>query len=417
MYTIPEPLHDFIRQNLTRDEADAIFKQFKKSFIPNRQVLWTGMTRNSAQRWADTQGMQTLTTAMGPYMDCNNQLCPKRGKTAAAWTKYIHGASAIFALCISDGSVVTVLSSPPPERFHPSGNTSFQTIEKPIITGSLGNRPVGRIEAVHPIVPAAQHFLYQLWPDDEVACWIHQFGLDEKVIQWRPVARKPLAPLLETSGTGTHPRVTGEKHFAQRSNRACQRHYMGEVSTASAMWAGREVRENGNCQSGVQDLQRLHAEEKRALEAEMSAVVREFGLKRKRERRALQEEEVASFRSYKGRKKSEKRQLIKQYKKMRGELVLRHKRERESAETEAAVQRKRLKERQKSQLARLLKGNFTGKPLQMEAKSQRSEDSLEIDRDMASGQRASYLVSFWRQLSVSAKRILWYINKLWQDSA
>ncbi len=417
MYTIPEPLQDFIRQNLTRDEADAISKQFKKSFIPNRQVLWTGMTRDSAQRWADSQGMQTLTTAMGPYMDCNNQLCPKREKTAAAWTKYIHGASAIFALCISDGSVVTVLSSPPPERFHPSGNTSFQTIEKPIITGSLGNRPVGRIEAVHPVVPAAQHFLYQLWPEDDVACWIHQFGLDEKVIQWRPVARRPLAPLLETSGTGTHPRVTVDKHFAQRSKRACQRHYLGEISIAAASWAGREVHEKGNGQSGVRGVQLLHAEEKRALEAEMSAEIRAFGLKRKRERRALQEEEVASLKGYKGRKKSEKRELIKQYKKMRVGLLLRHKRERESVETEAAVQRKSLKERHRNQLARLLQGNHTGKPLSMWAKSQRSEGSLEDDRDIASGQHASYLVSFWRQLSVSAKRIFWYINKLWQESA
>jgi hypothetical protein len=36
---------------------------------PVFSVLWSGILRDEAQRWADGHEMQTLTTAMGPLMD------------------------------------------------------------------------------------------------------------------------------------------------------------------------------------------------------------------------------------------------------------------------------------------------------------------------------------------------------------
>lgn len=52
------------------------------------------------------------------------------------------GASAIFAWFVSRGEKVTVLSPPPPSRFHPIGLTNFQEIEKPILKGK-GGRSTG----------------------------------------------------------------------------------------------------------------------------------------------------------------------------------------------------------------------------------------------------------------------------------
>ncbi|PQK16787.1 hypothetical protein BB8028_0006g11060 [Beauveria bassiana] len=153
MNQCPDALMQFIHGNLSSATIASIAVQLQKSCVPDRQVLWTGMTREAAQKWADAHDLQTLTTAMGAYMNTKNQLCPQKQKSHAAWIDYIHGASALFALRISQGEVVTVLSNPPPQRFHPDGNTSFQCIEAPIITGELGNRAVTRNEIALRMLP------------------------------------------------------------------------------------------------------------------------------------------------------------------------------------------------------------------------------------------------------------------------
>ncbi|OJJ29603.1 hypothetical protein ASPWEDRAFT_81537, partial [Aspergillus wentii DTO 134E9] len=67
----------------------------------------------------------------------------------------IKGASALFAWHICEGEEVTVLTPPPPCRFHPSGFTSYQVIEEPILKGA------------HPDVKGAEDFRYQIWPVDK----------------------------------------------------------------------------------------------------------------------------------------------------------------------------------------------------------------------------------------------------------
>lgn len=303
-------------------------------------------------------------------MDSNNQLCPKREKTPATWTNYIHSASAIFAFYNSQGSVVTILSSPPPERFHPSGNTSFQTIKNLVITGKLSNRPVGRIEAVHPVVPAAQNFSYQLWPRDKVASWIHVFGLIGQATYWRPVARKHLAPILVTYYNSNSAPATDKKHFMQHSNGIKRR----GVTDNIAISGRKDYRP-----SEVRSLQLLHTKEKKALQVERSAFIKAISLKRKRERIALEAEEADSLKRYKGRKKAKKKALTRQYKKIREALTLRHKRERESAKKETSMKQTKLNERHRQQLARILRGGCVVEPLQIDAKSKSFEPRLRIN--------------------------------------
>jgi hypothetical protein len=106
-----------LRQYLTIEEEKQIIEQFRQSWRPNVQVLWNGVLREEAQKWADEHNMQTLTTVMGLLMDKKNPLCPNHDKTKSCWTRYIKGASAIFAWSLSRGKTVVVLSPPPPQRY------------------------------------------------------------------------------------------------------------------------------------------------------------------------------------------------------------------------------------------------------------------------------------------------------------
>ena len=159
-----------VPQYLRADEEAGIHRQFQgDTWLRNKQVLWSGILHDEAQRWADEHDMQTLTTAMGPLMDLSHPLCLRNQKSSDAWGKYVKGASAIFAWYISRGERVTVLSPPPPERFHPSGQTNYQAIEEPIVKGMLGTSAVSRIEMVHPTVKGAEDTYYQIWPVDDTA--------------------------------------------------------------------------------------------------------------------------------------------------------------------------------------------------------------------------------------------------------
>jgi hypothetical protein len=173
----------------TVEEANQIHQQFHDpSFYQNRQVLWSGILREVAKQWADQRGMQTLTTVMGSLMQTDHPSCLKSKKTPKGWSKYVKGASAIFAHYAADGQVITVLSPPPPVQFHPSGLTNFQTIEVPILKGRFAGSAVGRIELVHPGVSGAEDFRYQFWPKDEVFSWMERFGtVPVKRVQWRQV--------------------------------------------------------------------------------------------------------------------------------------------------------------------------------------------------------------------------------------
>ncbi|XEV04488.1 hypothetical protein FSHL1_009775 [Fusarium sambucinum] len=183
----PESLPPTIRQLtelwLTKQDAKDICQQFQSSCVPNRQVLWSGMLRETAQQWADQHNYQTLTTALGQLINPSDSGLPRKRKASA---RYLHGASVIFAWYISQGDCVTVLSQPPPQRFNPSGRTYYQTVEEPIIKGQLGNKAVGSIIVVHPTVKGdACEFMYEIWPHDEISLWTTRYKIPTITITWR----------------------------------------------------------------------------------------------------------------------------------------------------------------------------------------------------------------------------------------
>ncbi|RJE26458.1 hypothetical protein PHISCL_01168 [Aspergillus sclerotialis] len=211
-------------QYLNAQEAARIFQQFESpQWIHNGQVLWSGVPRDKAQQWADRHHLQTLTAAMGPFMDEEHPVCLKSKMSAHQWSRYVRGASAIFAWHIARGEKVTVLS-PPPERFHPSGLTNYQAIEEPIIQGKIGGYAVGQIVLVHPTVIESEEFLYEVWPEDKYSTWIRKFGLRNRKEKWREVGQsrdklrlKMLVARLEQRPLAEHVECLG-KAEAQREN-------------------------------------------------------------------------------------------------------------------------------------------------------------------------------------------------------
>ncbi|WKT54237.1 hypothetical protein QSH57_004821 [Fusarium oxysporum f. sp. vasinfectum] len=172
---------------ITDEEANKIHLQFQKSCVANRQVLWSGMLRQKAQYWADKHDFQTLTTALGPLLNPADPQCPNGTKSSAARNRYIHGASILFAWFITYGDLVTVLSQPPPQRFHPSGQSFYQLYEEPIIKGKMDNQAVKKIVIAHPTVGAAVDFTYEMWPHDEPSLWTTTFGIPDIKVYWRQV--------------------------------------------------------------------------------------------------------------------------------------------------------------------------------------------------------------------------------------
>lgn len=198
-----------IRDYLQPEDESIIHRQFgSSSWKPNCQVLWSGMLREQAQTWADERNLQTLTTAMGPLMDPRTPTCPYSRMSSPAWSRYVHGASAVFAWHIAKGEVVTVLCPPPPQRFHPSGRAYYQTIEEPILRAAITDGATLRIDLVHPRVHGAEDYRYQFLPHDEMDAWVAIYGTtDCRKCAWRMIK-------------GYQPQVSAKsaiKHFAAAS--------------------------------------------------------------------------------------------------------------------------------------------------------------------------------------------------------
>lgn len=220
------PLVAILRQYLSVHEAVQIIGQFQSNYwIPNGQVLWSGMPREKAQEWADRHQLQTLTTAMGPLMDVQHPDCLKLKKNHRQWSFYVHGASAIFAWRIAQGENVTLLSPPPPERFHPSGLSYYQVIEEPIIRGLLIQNAVQKINIVHPQTKESNDFSYELWPNDRRDKWVEQFGSMSYEMKWRQVGHRKEITKLKRFLASVEQQVSFTKKLKQfEKNEVC--HYV-----------------------------------------------------------------------------------------------------------------------------------------------------------------------------------------------
>jgi hypothetical protein len=230
-------------QYLTIEEQLQIGQQFHDTWRRNNQVLWSGMLREDAQRWADAHDMETLTTAMGPLMTPNHPQCLRTRKSEKGWSKYMKGASAVFAWYISRGEKATVLTPPPPERFHPSGLTNYQAIEEPILKGRKESGDMLRIEMVHPTVEGAENFSYQIWPVDETSTWLAKFGtLARRKQRWRMVKAIPENVGMGGTTISTAKRGVSEEAVPSNEERA-SRENVATVRKKAKSTEGKQVRD------------------------------------------------------------------------------------------------------------------------------------------------------------------------------
>ncbi|OHW90155.1 hypothetical protein CSPAE12_11244 [Colletotrichum incanum] len=120
---------------------------------------------------------------MGPLINLEKSKGKKRR------SKFMKGASAIFSWFISQGDWVGILLPPPPDQFHPSGSTSLQDFEIPIVKGLLRDGSVKRIDVFHPEAKneEARNSSHQLWPCDETTSWVDRFGGGRSAHAWRAV--------------------------------------------------------------------------------------------------------------------------------------------------------------------------------------------------------------------------------------
>ena len=160
------PVSDNDLEYLTQKEAEQIIARFME--IPrsyDRLVFWTGIPRDWVQQWADEHGMLTLSSAMGPLMDRKDPRCLRRYKELEEWSKYIKGASRIFARYACKRGIVRVLTLPPSWADFIRPESTYRNIEEPVFKGRSGCCCAVQINTVH-LLTTLGELEYQTWPQD-----------------------------------------------------------------------------------------------------------------------------------------------------------------------------------------------------------------------------------------------------------
>ncbi|KAJ1324062.1 transcription initiation factor TFIID subunit 3 [Microdochium nivale] len=333
---------------LTVREAVDILHEFRgRRWRPDRQVLWSGMTMDIVNRWADGCGRQTLTSAMGPLKDRGHGACLRRSKTDAQWSRYIKGASALFTWCIAQGRDVTLVTPPPAERFHPSGMTSLQMIESGILAGFTGPVFLDQIEICHPQVDEACQFFYQLWPKDEFRCWDALYGdCARKSQKWRQVKGwspgSVVVKALAVVTTAPEPKgAVSSACFASEDSSASG---MAAKACPDAVQTTPEATDPVEAEVGVSQSAAQPAPNKGEPEPQVKAVkmskqtVKELrGLEEKAEQKKMNKEEKMKGKEECKKKKREEKKIRKEEKKLRKKETKRQRKEEEKKQTSPAA--------------------------------------------------------------------------------
>jgi hypothetical protein len=183
-----QPIISLILKYMSVTEAIYLLRTFQEpQWSRNGQVLWSGVLPDVVQNWADDQEKQTLKQAMLPLTIWRQENGLRQSKIRHS--RYMKGASAIFAWRISQAYSCALVTPPPPEvRFNPAGMTNYQAIEEPVLRGAYGSATVVRIIMFHPDVVEARDVGYEFWPYDTFRSWLDLFaGFPYKSQPWRAV--------------------------------------------------------------------------------------------------------------------------------------------------------------------------------------------------------------------------------------
>jgi hypothetical protein len=191
---------------LTREEAEQIIEHFEE--IPqtyDRLVFWTGIPRDWVQQWADEHGMLTLTSAMGPLMDRKDPRCLRRFKELEEWSKYIKGASRIFARYACKRGIVRVLTLPPSWADFIRPESTYRNIEEPVLKGISDCCCAIQINTVH-LLTTLEELEYQTWPENHIPEKLRCRGAgssDFRLPRWTRKAVKAATKSLRSNCVGS----------------------------------------------------------------------------------------------------------------------------------------------------------------------------------------------------------------------
>ncbi|KAK5673990.1 hypothetical protein LTS10_013249 [Elasticomyces elasticus] len=132
-------------------------------------VFWTGISPDLAKGWAHRNDLRTLTMAMGSLYTDNKR---RSQRSTKSWSKYMKGASWVFAQHACHDRCAIVLTNAPPNVYSTREHSNYCEIEEPILKGLEADRHAVQIDYVHPTVPGAKFFRYQIWPDNRSSDWL-----------------------------------------------------------------------------------------------------------------------------------------------------------------------------------------------------------------------------------------------------
>lgn len=154
-----------LSEYLSQSEMIRLNQTFERSLQDDRAlVFWTGVSPNLAKDWACMNSLKTLSMAMGALYNDHSHGSLRSQKSPKSWSKYMKGASWIFAQQACHDRCAIVLTNAPPNVYSTRERSNYRDIEEPILKGTEAGRHAIRIEYVHPTVPSAARFRYQIWP-------------------------------------------------------------------------------------------------------------------------------------------------------------------------------------------------------------------------------------------------------------
>ncbi|KAK3676491.1 hypothetical protein LTR78_003767 [Recurvomyces mirabilis] len=247
-------LSDYLCQN----EIDQLNQVFEISLRHDSAlVFWTGISQQLAQDWARRNDLKTLTIAMGSLYAKGSQGRPKSRKSKKAWSKYMKGASWIFAQQACQNRYAIVLTNAPPNVYSTREDSSFREIEEPILKGIESDRHTIQIEYVHPKFSGAASFRYQTWPENRSSEW-HSFlecitikDMVKRFVQRAKLRRSEvivelenMTPLHNSEHSVSLDTVyrDGQQESAQQVRAAGRAQVAGEQQTARAKKAAKQLK-------------------------------------------------------------------------------------------------------------------------------------------------------------------------------
>ncbi|KAK5167628.1 uncharacterized protein LTR77_007327 [Saxophila tyrrhenica] len=292
--------------------------------------------------------------AMGSLYTDNSRktLSSRKSGKPNSWSRYMKGASWVFAQQACYNRHAIVLTNAPPDVYSKRVHSSYREIEEPILRGCEAGRHTIQINYVHPAVPGAACFRYQTWPNNRSSEWFSFLeciaikDIVKKIVQRTNLRRFEKVKELENV---TPPYIESEKSIspatvcegrkqetAQEKKVAKQLKVKREQQAARDKKAAKQLKAERKQQAAQQAAQQATQEQRAAK-----------GLKAEREQQAARDKKAAK--QFKAERKQQAAQQAAQRAAQEQRAAKRLKAERKQQAAQQAAQEQRVAKRLKAE--------------------------------------------------------------------